>query len=85
MFTNRQGNKLSVRIIERIITKRTKLAEIQKRITPHSFRRSFATNLYNKGGKLETVQKQLGHVSLDTTMAYIHNDYETLYKDYSKL
>jgi integrase len=44
-----------------------------------------ATNLYNRGGKLETIQKQLGHSKLDTTLAYIHNDFNTLYQDYSKL
>ena len=57
----------------------------KKNISPHSFRRSLATNLYNSGGKLETIQKQLGHSSLDTTLGYIHNDYQTLYADYSKL
>jgi len=43
------------------------------------------TNLYKKNGKLETIQKQLGHSSLDTTMRYIHNDYDSFYNDYSKL
>jgi len=84
-FTNCQGNKLSLRTIQQIISQKVKKAGLKKVISTHSFRRSFATNLYNRGGKLETIQKQLGHNSLDTTMAYIHNDYETLYADYSKL
>jgi len=85
LFTTSNGKPIRPEWVIQIIHKRTQLAGIQKRITPHSFRRSFATNLYNRGGKLETIQKQLGHASLDTTMAYIHNDYETLYQDYSKL
>jgi len=84
-FTNNQGNKLSLRTIQQIIHDKVKQSGINKTISAHSFRRSFATNLYNRGGKLETIQKQLGHSSLDTTMAYIHNDYDTLYQDYSKL
>lgn len=85
LFTTRSGKKMLSIQVRKIIYKRTEKAGINKSISPHSFRRSFATNLYNKKGKLETIQKQLGHSSLDTTMAYIHNDHETLYQDYSKL
>ena len=67
------------------IKRKCRQAGIKKNISPHSFRRSLATNLYNRGGKLDTIQKQLGHASLDTTLGYIHNDYQTLYADYSKL
>ncbi|CAJ0762204.1 3247_t:CDS:2, partial [Entrophospora sp. SA101] len=52
---------------------------------PHTFRRSLATNLYNRGGRLETIQKQLGHSTIQTTLGYIHNDFNTLYQDYSKI
>jgi len=41
--------------------------------------------LYNQGGKLETISKQLGHASSNTTLGYIHNDFNTLYQDYSKI
>lgn len=85
LFTNSQGKQLSSRTIQKIVNYKVKKAGLNKIISTHSFRRSFATNLYNKGGKIETIQKQLGHSSLDTTMAYIHNNYETLYADYSKL
>ena len=85
LFATKQGNKLDSENIRKNIHRRVKLAGIQKLVSPHTFRRSLATNLYNKEGKLETIQKQLGHSSLDTTLGYIHNDYQTLYADYSKL
>ncbi|CAG8652756.1 4219_t:CDS:2 [Ambispora gerdemannii] len=55
------------------------------RISPHTFRRSLATNSNNKQVRLTTIQKVLGHSRLDTTARYIHNSYEELYQDYSKL
>ncbi|KLL03675.1 MAG: tyrosine recombinase XerC [Mycoplasmataceae bacterium CE_OT135] len=85
LFTSRKGKPMITRKINFIIAQKTQAAGIQKRITPHTFRRSLATNLYNRGGRLETIQKQLGHSSSDTTMSYIHNDFNTLYADYSKL
>ena len=68
-----------------MINLRTKLAKINKHITPHTFRRSFATLLHNKGTNLTTIQKLLGHSHITTTASYIHNDYDYLYNDYSKL
>lgn len=84
-FTSTGGKPLSLRTIQQIINDKVKQANLNKVISAHSFRRSFATNLYKNDGKLATIQKQLGHSSLDTTMRYIHNDYESLYQDYSKL
>jgi hypothetical protein len=85
LFLTRKGKHLTGTQVRMFLSRKVNKAGIQKRITPHTFRRSLATNLYNKGGKLETIQKQLGHSSLDTTMGYIHNDHATLYQDYSKL
>jgi integrase/recombinase XerD len=85
LFLTRHGNKLTKEQVRRNIKRKARQAGIKKNISPHSFRRSLATNLYNNGGKLEPIQKQLGHSSLDTTLSYIHNDYQTLYADYSKL
>ena len=85
LFLTRNGKKLTKEQIRRNIKRKARQAGIKKNISPHSFRRSLATNLYNRGGKLETIQKQLGHASLDTTLGYIHNNYQTLYADYSKL
>jgi integrase/recombinase XerD len=68
-----------------MIKERTKQAQIKKNITPHTFRRSFATLLYQKGAQLMTIQKLLGHSSVQTTEGYIMNDFDYLYGDYSRL
>ncbi|KLL03011.1 MAG: tyrosine recombinase XerD [Mycoplasmataceae bacterium CE_OT135] len=85
LFTNTQGQKIDAPQIRQIIRKRTQLTGISKWVSPHTFRRSFATLLDRKGARLTTIQKLLGHSNLETTVQYIHNDYNTLYQDYSKL
>ena len=45
-----------------------------KKITPHSFRRAFATNFYNKTNDLNTLKKLMGHSSIKTTERYIIQD-----------
>jgi len=85
LFTNLDGSKMLTKHIQRIIRLRTLKAGLNKLITPHSFRRSFATLLNNRKVNLTTIQKLLGHNNINTTASYIHNDYQTLYADYSKL
>ena len=70
LFSTKQGHKLSRVSISKIVEGRAKLAGIKKVVSPHTFRRTFATNSYNQGVRLDTIQKQLGHSSLDTTMTY---------------
>ncbi|WNE40580.1 MAG: Tyrosine recombinase XerC [Mycoplasmataceae bacterium] len=84
-FTTDRGKQLPREWISVIIKQRREKAGIKKRITPHTFRRSFATLLNNRQTQLTTIQKLLGHARLETTANYIHNDYQTLYEDYSKL
>ena len=85
LFSCEDGQPLSVRTINYIIQERVRKALINKRITPHSFRRSFATLLNRKKCNLTTIQKLLGHSSIETTTSYIHNDYNYLYQDYKKI
>ena len=85
LFTTDNGKKLPREWVSVIIKQRTEKAGIKKRITPHTFRRSFATLLNNRRCNLTTIQKLLGHARLETTANYIHNDQQTLYNDYSKL
>ena len=85
LFANHSGKLISTFGVRIILRQRIKLAGIKKWVSPHTFRRSFATLLYNKCGKLTTVQKLLGHSNIQTTASYIHNDYETLHQDYSKI
>lgn len=85
LFTNSRGKPIKAEYIRWLLKERTLLAQIKKRITPHTFRRSFATLLNSKGARLTTIQKLLGHSNLETTAGYIHNSWEELYSDYSRL
>ena len=85
LFLNQRGSPIKAEYIRWLLKERTQQASIPKNITPHTFRRSFATLLYQKGAQLMTIQKLLGHSSVQTTEAYIHNSWEHLYEDYSRL
>jgi integrase/recombinase XerD len=78
VFLNRRGNKLSRVMIFLIIKDLVALAGIQKTISPHSFRHSFATHLIEGGADLRAVQEMLGHESITTTEIYTHLDREYL-------
>ena len=79
LFTTKQGKVLTRVMVGKIIEMRSKLARLNKTITPHTFRRTFATLSHNKGTHLTTIQKLLGHSNIETTASYIHNDQKTLY------
>ena len=85
LFATRQGGAMEPGYIRRFIHQKTQRAGLNKIITPHTFRRSFATILNNRGARLTTIQKLLGHAHITTTANYIHNDFNSLYEDYSRL
>lgn len=85
LFLTNQGNKLTETWVRIMLKRKCQRAGIGKNITPHTFRRSFATLLNSKGARLTTIQKLLGHSNLETTAGYIHNSWEELYADYSRL
>lgn len=85
LFTNYKGEKLTRAMIAQIIQERAKKAGLNRPISPHTFRRTFATRMHNRGARLTTIQKLMGHSTILTTESYIHNDYYTLYDDYTKL
>jgi len=85
LFTNLRKQRLYPLVIRQIISQRIKKAKFNKLITPHSFRRSFATWMHRKGSNLTTIQFLLGHESITTTEKYIQTDRDTMYADYSKL
>ena len=74
LFLNRRGKQLSRAMIFTIVKTLGKKAEIQKKISPHTFRHSFATHLLENGADLRAIQMMLGHESITTTEIYMHVD-----------
>jgi integrase/recombinase XerD len=74
VFLNRRGAALSRSMIFRIVQNLADLAGIQRAISPHTFRHSFATHLLEGGGNLRAIQQMLGHESIQTTEIYTHMD-----------
>jgi integrase/recombinase XerD len=80
VFLNGRGTKLSRVMIFLMIKDLGKKAGIEKNISPHTFRHSFATHLVEGGADLRAVQEMLGHESITTTEIYTHLDREFLRK-----
>mgnify|MGYP001196302520 FL=1 len=77
VFLNNRGSKLSRVMIFTLIKNILKKIGIKKKVSPHTFRHSFATHLIEGGADLRAVQEMLGHESITTTEIYTHLD-----KDY---
>ena len=80
LFLNRNGKKMSRAMIFTIIRNAAKKVGIKKKISPHTFRHSFATHLLENGADLRTIQLLLGHESIITTEIYTHLDNKHLKK-----
>jgi integrase/recombinase XerD len=78
LFLNRRGKKLSRVMVFTIIKGLAEKLGLSKKISPHTFRHSFATHLINGGADLRAVQEMLGHESILTTEIYTHLDKEYL-------
>jgi len=78
LFLNRRGSKLSRVMIFTIIKNLAVKINLQKTISPHTFRHSFATHLIEGGADLRAVQEMLGHESITTTEIYTHLNREFL-------
>ena len=78
VFLNRRGKKLTRVMIFLIIKELVEKAGIQKIVSPHTFRHSFATHLLEGGADLRAIQDMLGHESITTTEIYTHLDIEYL-------
>jgi integrase/recombinase XerD len=74
MFLNRRGKRLTRAMIFTIIRDLAAKAGVRKKISPHTFRHSFATHLIEGGADLRAVQEMLGHESILTTEIYTHID-----------
>jgi integrase/recombinase XerD len=78
LFLNRRGSKLTRVMIFTIIKQLAKEIGLRKKISPHTFRHSFATHLIEGGADLRAVQDMLGHESITTTEIYTHLNREFL-------
>lgn len=74
VFLNRNGKALTRNMIFLIVQKTAELAGIRKKVSPHTFRHSFATHLLENGADLRSIQVLLGHESITTTEIYTHID-----------
>ena len=73
-----RGNKLTRVMIFTIIKQLAEKIGLKKKISPHTFRHSFATHLIEGGADLRAIQEMLGHESITTTEIYTHLDREFL-------
>jgi integrase/recombinase XerD len=78
VFLNRRGTKISRVMVFMIIKDIAGQASINKNISPHTFRHSFATHLILGGANIKAVQEMLGHENITTTEIYKHLDQDTL-------
>lgn len=78
LFLNNRGNGLTRVMVFIIIKEAAKIANIRKKISPHTFRHSFATHLLQNGADLRFIQEMLGHSSITTTEIYTHLNTEDL-------
>ena len=81
LFLNRFGKSFSRVSMFKLIKKQALVAGINKEISPHTFRHSFATHLVENGADLRVVQEMLGHESITTTEIYTHIETQTWQKD----
>lgn len=84
VFLNRSGTRMTARSVERMLEKYLKKAAIDKKISPHALRHTFATHMLDAGANLRVVQELLGHKNLSTTQIYTHVTAEKLKKVYDK-
>lgn len=74
LFLNRRGRKLTRAMVFTIIKDLAKITGLNKTISPHTFRHSFATHLLENGADLRSIQLMMGHESITTTEIYMHLD-----------
>jgi integrase/recombinase XerD len=72
LFLNRRGKQLTRMMIFTILKRLAEKTGLQKSISPHTLRHSFATELVRRGADLRAVQEMLGHESITTTEIYTH-------------
>ena len=84
VFLNNRGTILSRMAIWKILNKPVSMVGLQKKVSPHTLRLSFATHLVEGGADLRAVQEMLGHTDISTTQIYTHLDKSNLIDTYNK-
>ncbi len=84
LFVNHRGERLTRQWVWNILKTYSQRAGIDRKITPHTLRHSFATHLLQKGASLRHVQELLGHSSISTTQVYTHLTSDHLRDEYEK-
>ncbi len=84
LFVNSKGKRITVRGIFYIIEKRARECGLALKISPHTLRHSFATELLNQGADIRAIQEMLGHKNISTTQIYTHTTKERLKEVYDK-
>jgi integrase/recombinase XerC len=84
VFLNFRGGRLTPRSVARHLDGYARGAGLQRRVTPHALRHSYATHLLAGGADVRSIQELLGHQSLSTTQRYTHVGVELLQAVYDK-
>ncbi len=84
LLVSSRGSRFDTSTIERIIRNAARNVGIQKKVTPHVLRHTFATAVLRNGGDIRFIQQLLGHASLNTTEIYTHIDENVLKEMYEK-
>ncbi|MFC1987092.1 site-specific tyrosine recombinase XerD [Chloroflexota bacterium] len=84
LFLNRRGDRLTRQGFWQMLKGYVKSAELNKKITPHTLRHSFATHMLSGGADLRSVQELLGHANISTTQVYTHLTNEHVRRTYEK-
>jgi integrase/recombinase XerD len=84
VFVGLRGRRLSRESVWRMVKHWTQVAGVRERVTPHTFRHSFATHLLEGGADLRVVQALLGHASISTTQLYTHLTGERVREVYAR-
>jgi len=84
VFLNKNGTRLSARSVRRLLDTYVRRAALEKKVSPHTLRHSFATHLLEGGADLRAVQELLGHVNISTAQIYPHLSRDQVKKVYDQ-